>query len=218
MQTEARVIFRYDGLRAEIGRLGASDSEQNFSGVRRLLSAHAHCFVTGQVPANSVDRTKHYWVEREGAERGCVIDPWIVTFTAGVAAMIAGTYSIRVIDKFGPFLAQSILSCLENELPDVPYSERLEPTLHRIDGGNRQVFDFENEHRRQQELLKRTTTLSMLSVSRPIGRSASSLTIVCEGAPPIIINDVVVRRLESSREYYQEAITTFVKGQRLPNY
>jgi len=212
---EHRLIFKFDGLRAELGRLDGSDAEHSAAGIRRLLSLLAHAYSTGRVPANAHSHTNHYAVERATSKDGSFEDPWVVSFYLPLAAMMVGTYAIRALDAFGPYALECIRACLDDRLPYVPYEERMEPVLSRQDRGNAPVFDVEENRLNEQRRLKRAGTIALFDAARPVGRSANSLRIISEHGDSVMVQSAEqVCLAQLRRSYLQSEIASYMEGIR----
>lgn len=211
VQKETNISFKFSGLLADNGELAASDIEHSMSGMRRLLSAYAHSYATGETPKFAKDSGKFYNVRFKAFTRGSVFADFAVQFAAGLAVLC--TWGL--FTNYGSFLMENIRLCFNDELPVIPFEERKEPYFERLDGGNHPFLDFSAEIAWHQNELRRITAIALREAARPVGRSAENMQILTNAQNPIFIGPDELTRLDRMRDAcYETAINQFVHSKK----
>jgi hypothetical protein len=216
---EHKITFRFTGMAADKARLDGSDVTQYTEAARQILALNAFFFTHGVVPnGGALNQTQYYRVWKEADERGSYMDLWIVAIGGGIAARVLGEYALRTLDyTYAHFLKDSVGSILRRKPSSMPLELRREPYFPPQDTGNRPVFDEESEREYHWRQLRERSTLIVPKVARPVGRSATKLSISSElGEIGTIDMTVLQQILADAQAYREQAITAALEGLRHP--
>ncbi len=197
-----QVEFRFDGRLADEGEIDGSDHEAAISASRRLLALNAHCCLSGKVPASAVSESKQYHVRHLGSRKGSHTDFWAVVVNNAwtvqiVGGLIGAAYANEVkagVNVCARFLRDSIKSALNTGPGHLPEFPRVEPVFEAHDGNWEPMIDMEAEQEAVRLQLREITIRVLHEVARPVGRSASKLTVVIDGEPVAVIDEAMKRR------------------------
>lgn len=202
MSTESfEVAFRFDGKLADEGVLDGSDHESATRASRRLLALHAYCFLHGKVPTAAQSEGNGYHVRHVATRMGSHYDTWNVVINNAwtiqvVGGIIVTAYADEVkagISASARFLRDSLRAAIGSGSRSLPDFRRIEPVLEARRGNRERMIDLDAEEDRTRILLKEVTIKVLHDLSRPVGRSAGSLTILVQGEPIVVIDDEMKR-------------------------
>lgn len=109
------------------------------------------------------------------------------------------TYDQFLKDSIGPILARKPST--------MPLELRREPVFEPLDKSNEPFVDVEAERDYHWRQLRGRATAALANASKPVGRSASTMTILVAGNDNLrvgMIDEAVLRRLREDAQAYRE--------------
>ena len=198
-----RISFKFEGGLADRHLLDASDGVTFETAARQLLATQAYYFVHESVPnGGAINHTYEYRVYQAGRANGSIIYDYVLEFF--------GKFNDEIMKELAHELVGFMLASLRHALkrrsaPPAPLWPVAQSELRAVDGNREPLVDREadREYHWQQYAERQTSVL--VDVLRPLDRSATTLSIFCDGNHLVKLGIDDLRRLQVMRREDQEA-------------
>ena len=174
----AKISFKFEGgIADERHLIDASEGVTFETAARQLLATQSYFFLHGQTPnGGAINHTADYRVYQSGRFQGSVVYDYLVEFSK----IVADEATKHCAELFVSFLSATLASVLTRKhLAPAPLWNETAPVLAATDKNREPILDIEaTQLHRWLQLTERETAL-LVDVMRPIGRSASKVTIFC---------------------------------------
>jgi len=213
MTTNAfEVAFKFDGRLADQGMLDGSDHETAIAASRRLLALHAHSFLHGKVPRAALSDGSGYHVVHVATRKGSHEDVWQIIlnsqWTVQIMGGMVGGALANILTDAVRVVRDSLKAAIATGPRHLPEFRRVEPVLQMDDGNREPIVDLGQEQDAERRKLRTVVAQVLLDTARPVGRSASRLTITVEREIVAVIDE------ETKQRWLADQITEAVRGMR----